>query len=450
MNKLNVVAIALIGALFFVWPIPHTGSLRDLLLAANFVLFSYFAWRQKSSVGTLRELFLPAAVLLVFTIWMYIVAIIVSPETSWSLDEIHGQWTRALVALAAGIVVAMVASRSSVLRPWILMVVFVALMVHIVYVDLEAVKYWLGGQDELYRFDGLTGGPDKVNYLSNMLFCFLLAELFYRATYHKRMLLIPNSVLAVIFLLAIVSEFGELTRNGIITLVLMLLVLGALYLFGRSSRLKISATFVGVIAMFLVVLVGVGLVASVRQSSTLGNLMDTVPLAWDTEHNKAWQDTEKYGVPRLPSGEDVDISTYLRVAWFKEGLKLVGDHPLGIGYGRNAYGHGMMAKYGMSKGHSHSGLLDIAIGVGIPGAMLWIAFFASLMYLAYRRIRAAPNYPAVLLLLVLVDYGARVLLDSVQRDHMLQQFMFLAGLAAVMMVTETKTVGRNKSAQKHG
>jgi hypothetical protein len=357
---------------------------------------------------------------------------------------------RALMALAAGIMAAMAASRSSVLRPWILMVVFVALMVHIVYVDLEAVKYWLGGQDELYRFDGLTSGPDKVNYLSNMLFCFLLAELFYRATYHKRMLLFPNSVLAVIFLLAIVSEFGELTRNGIITLVLMLLVLGTLYLFGRSSRLKISASFVGVIAMFLVVLVGVGLVASARQSSTLGNLMDTVPLAWDTERNKAWQDTEKYGVPRLPSGEPVDISTYLRVAWFKEGLKLVSEHPLGVGYGRNAYGHGMMAKYGMSKGHSHSGLLDIAIGVGIPGAMLWIAFFASLMYLAYRRIRAAPNYPAVLLLLVLVDYGARVLLDSVQRDHMLQQFMFLAGLAAVMMVTETKTVGRNKAAQKHG
>lgn len=449
MGTLNVIALALVGALFFVWPIPHTGSLRDLLLAASLVLFGYLAWRDSQPKAVLRELSFPVMVLAAFTVWLYIVAIFISPETAWSLDEIHGQWERALAAMAAGVLVALAVSRNPILRPWALVVVFVALMVHIVYVDLEAVKYWVGHAGS-YRFDGLTGGPDKVNYLSNMLFCFLLAELFYRATCKKRMLLFPNSVLAVIFLLAVVSEFGELTRNGIVTLVLMLLVLGALYLFGRGSRVKISAAFVGIIAMFLVVLVGVGLITSARQSSTLSNLLATVPLAWDTEHNQAWQDTEKYGVPRLPSGEPVDISTYLRVAWFKEGLKLVSEHPLGIGYGRNAYGHGMMAKYGVSKGHSHSGLLDIAIGVGIPGALLWIVLFASLMVLAYRRIRAAPNYPAVLLLLVLVDYGARVLLDSVQRDHMLQQFMFLAGLAAVMMVTETRTVGRNKAAKKHG
>jgi hypothetical protein len=449
MGALNVIALALVGALFFVWPIPHTGSLRDLLLTVSLVLFGYLAWRERKPMAVFRELSFPVGVLAAFTVWLYIVAIFISPETAWSLDEIHGQWERALAAMLVGVLVALVARRNPILKSWALVVVFVALMVHIVYVDLEAVKYWLGHAGQ-YRFDGLAGGPDKINYLSNMLFCFLLAELFYRATCKKRMLLFPNSVLAVIFLLAVVSEFGELTRNGIITLVLVLLVLGSFYLFGRRSRLKISAAFVGISAMFLVVLVGVGLVVSARQSSTLSNLMDTVPFAWDTEHNKAWQDTEKYGVPRLPNGEFVDNSTYLRVAWLKEGLKLVYEHPLGIGYGRNAYGHGMMAKYGMNKGHSHSGLLDIAIGVGIPGAMLWIVFFASLIYLAYRRIRAAPNYPAMLLLLVLVDYGSRVVLDSVQRDHMLQQFMFLSGLAAVMMVTETKAVGRKKSAQKHG
>ncbi|MDO8705754.1 MAG: O-antigen ligase family protein [Sulfuricaulis sp.] len=446
MGTLNRIALVFVGALFFVWPIPHTGSLRDLLLVVSFVLFGYLAWRQKLSRGALRELFLPAMVLLAFTVWAYVVAIFVSPETAWSLDEIHSQWMRALVALATGILVALAMNRNPILIPWALVVVFVALMVHIVYVDLEAVKYWLERPGGKFRFGGLTSGPDKINYLSNMLFCFLLAELYYRATCQKRMLLFPSSVLAVIFLLAVVSEFGELTRNGIVTLALVLLVLGSLYLFGRSSGVKISKAFVGVITMFLVVLVGAGLVASAKLSSTPRNLMDTVTLAWDTERNMFWQDTGKYDVPRLPNGEFVDVSTYLRVAWFKEGLKLVHEHPLGIGYGRSAFGHAIEAKYGRNIGHSHSGLLDIAIGIGIPGAVLWIVFFATLMSLAWRRLRAAPNYAAVLLLLVLVDYGVRGLLDSVLRDHMLQQFMFLAGLLAVMTVTATDTVDPDKPA----
>jgi hypothetical protein len=57
---------------------------------------------------------------------------------------------------------------------------------------------------------------------------------------------------------------------------------------------------------------------------------------------------------------------------------------------------------------------------------------------AWRHCRGGANYAALLLLLLLTDYGARMLLDSVIRDHMLQQFMFLAGLAAVLMTGAEK------------
>jgi O-antigen ligase len=164
-------------------------------------------------------------------------------------------------------------------------------------------------------------------------------------------------------------------------------------------------------------------------------LAGTVSIAWDTEHYKAWQDNGRDGWPKLPSGERVDDSAYQRIAWLKEGLLLFKEHPYGIGFGRDAFGHGLKAKYGQGGGHSHSGLLDMAIGLGIPGVLLWLVFFSSLASVAGRQYRANRNYAALLLLLLLTDYGARMVLDSVIRDHMLQQFMFLAGLAAVMMVT---------------
>ena len=81
----------------------------------------------------------------------------------------------------------------------------------------------------------------------------------------------------------------------------------------------------------------------------------------------------------------MDASAYMRIAWFKEALVFIGEHPLGIGYGRNAFGHGIKIKYGKRVGHSHSGILDLTIGTGIPGALLWLGFLLSLVYLAFRR-----------------------------------------------------------------
>lgn len=449
MTKTETAGLLLLGLLFFVWPIAHTATLRDLLLLLNLALFGYLAWQHGWPGKALWKLAFPAAILLVFTLWMYVVAVFISTETAWSLGEIHSQWWRALVALFIGVCVALATRKHPRFGQRIWFVLFAALMLHILFVDFVTVGEWLTpGPDE--RVEGLTGGPDMSSYLTNMLFGFLLAELFYRTVYKKRALPVHSAFLATAWVLALISVFGELTRNGVVTLVFMVFLLGVLYLSGQRGRLKRSFLFAGAGLMFLVVLVGVGLVATARESSSLGNLMATVPIAWDTEHNKAWQDSDRYAWPKLSNGEPVDTSMYLRVAWLKEGLMLVREYPLGVGYGRNAYGHGMKRKYGEGYGHSHSGLLDIMIGIGIPGGMLWIAFIASLIYQSYKRAWTSQNYAAVLLFLLLLDYGARTVLDSIQRDHMLQQFMFLAGLAAVMMVTQLKAKNPDQPSRTHG
>ena len=433
MKKIEIVSLVLLGLLFFVWPVPHTVSARDLLLASNLLVFSYLAWRKGWPRDVTHALSVPGAILLALTAWMYMVAVFIFPESIWTLGEIESQWWRAVVALLIGAFVATAARGNSRFTQGVFAVLLVALVAHVLYVDFQAARGLLA-PGPLERMAGLTEGPDKSNYLTNVLFGFLLAELFFRVVYKKRVLPLSHAVFAAVLALAAASVFAERTRNGIITLVLMLLLLGWFYLRERRDRLNKLVISASVIAMFAVTLGGLGLVVTARQSSSLNNLIDTVPIAWDTEHYKAWQQADPGSLPELPSGETVDLSVYLRIAWLKEGLLLVRDHPLGIGFDRNAFGHGLKAKYGRGVGHSHSGLLDMAIGLGIPGALLWLGFFASLAAIAWRRHRASGNYAAILLLLLLVDYGVRMVLDSVIRDHMLQQFMFLAGLAAVLTV----------------
>lgn len=433
MKKLALLGVVLLGLLFLAFPIPRTISLRDLLLLLALLVFGYIAWRNRRRHENPRALVVPAALLAGLTVWIYFVAFFVSPETGWSLGETNSQWLRGVMALLLGAMAALATGGEAGPRRKLLLAVLVPLLLHVLYVDFAAVKILMQHQP-LDRLGGLTEGPDKSNYLTNMAFAFLFTELFFRLVHGRRILPFGNAVLGAVTVATLLSVPVERMRNGIIALVVMLLAVGVLYLATRRGRLKRTAHVGIVLAMILVAVGGLGIAATAKQSTSLRNLIATIPIAWDTEHYKAWQDEKKYGWPVLPSGETVDPSAYQRIAWFKEGLILVGEHPLGIGYGRNAYGHGIKAKYGEGYGHSHSGLLDLTIGIGVPGALLWLGFLVSLISLAWRHYRSAGNYAAVLLLLVLIDFSIRMLVDSVIRDHMLQQFMLLAGLAAVLTV----------------
>ncbi len=439
MKKLAILGVLLLGLLFFVFPIPHTISLRDLLLLLVLLTFGYVAWRNGRWRENLRALIVPAMLLVLFTAWMYGVALFVSPETAWSLDEIGSQWLRALAALAAGVAVAMAVKTDPGLKQKVWLVIFVALALHILVVDILAVNQWshaLAMEEELGRISGLAGGPDKSNYLTNMLFCFLLAEALYRLLKKKRVLPVSHDFLVTVIVIALFSMFAERMRNGVAVFALMLLASGLLWLLAQKQRLKKTGLVVGALTLVIVTLGGLGLAVAIKGHTDLEKLIETAPIAWDTEHHRGWLDEKKYGLPRLSTGEAVDPSAYQRIAWLKQGLLMIGEHPFGIGFGRNAYGHGLKAKYGEGAGHSHSGLLDLAIGTGIPGTLLWLGFFVSLMRLAWKRARAAHGYAAMLLMLLLLDFGLRMVVDSVIRDHMLQQFMFLAGLAAVLTVAE--------------
>jgi O-antigen ligase len=272
--------------------------------------------------------------------------------------------------------------------------------------------------------------------MTNMLFCFLFAELVYRFVNKRRALPVNNIVLGSMLAAALASVFIERMRNGIIVLALLLLAAGLLSLFALRTRLRKTALVTATVALFLVAIGGLGVATAIKpMAPNFKDLVASVSIAWDTERYTAWRD-DKQAPPVLPSGETIDTSVYQRIAWFKQGLLIAKEHPLGVGFGRNAFGHGLKAKHGEGGGHSHSGLLDLAIGTGVPGIILWLGFLASLGYLAWKQYRHTRSFAALLLMLILLDFSARMVVDSIIRDHMLQQFMFLAGLAAVLTVAE--------------
>lgn len=438
MSLRNISTLFFLGALFFVWPIPGTIALRHLLMVISLALLAHAAYRHRADFVNPHTLRMPMIWLSALTIWIVADAVLISPEPSWSLKEIWGQWLMALVALLIGFLAA---------SPWIsrwgapvsrvIGVVFAGLLIHVLYVDYIGLAQLVTSGTLPSRVAGLTEGMDKSNYLTNMLMAFLLAEIFFRASFGKRTLPFGNALLAAIVAATLFSSYLEAVRNGMIGLIIMSLSLTGLYWYenrGKHSFFRLGLTFFAII-------VTAGIFSSFYAQSDprWKSFIETVPIALDTEHHKAWLNRVQYPYPTLADGTMVNASNYERVAWIKEGLLLIADHPLGIGYGRNAFGHALHVKYGVAGvGHSHSGLIDLGVGTGIPGILLWLGFIGSLMSVAWKRYDGHKSYYALVLLFIVAGFFSRMLVDSISRDHMLQQFLFLVGLLALVMLKENQ------------
>jgi O-antigen ligase len=75
----------------------------------------------------------------------------------------------------------------------------------------------------------------------------------------------------------------------------------------------------------------------------------------------------------------VSITNYERMAWGKIGLSLLPDKPLGYGLIEESFGKLTKQKWPESSlRQSHSGWLDLTLGIGIPGIILaWGAILGS-------------------------------------------------------------------------
>jgi hypothetical protein len=417
--------------LLFILPIPHTISLRYFLLLGAASLFGYLAIK-RGDFGAFRPLVLPATLFAALSIWIVFGSVFISSDPRESLSEILSQWLMAFLFLMTGAAAGIATEDNRSMQQRLLHVMFLVFLVHVLIIDVEMLWHVAASGEFTRRAHGLTDGPDKASYLTSALLVFILSELFLRFIADRPMLRMKNLPLLMALLLALASLYAESVRNTVPTLIVAGMALVFLYAgnnYHKNLRRRTYAVLV--VSLFIMIIMSLTVAAMMQRGTDWDQFSNTLSVAWDTGNHKGWLDESKYGLPVLPDGRGVEPSTYLRVAWIKEGSILVAEHPLGIGFERNAFGRGLNMKYGEGAGHSHSGVLDLAIGAGVPGVLLWFAFLISLAWLALRHIHGPRAFAALALLLIVLDHFTRMFLDSIVKDHMLMQFMLVAGLLAV-------------------
>jgi len=420
--------------LILIWPIPHTITLRDVLILLLGGVLGYLVATGRVVVKPPRGLRIPLYVCLALILWMVIVAVVLSNETAWSLGELAGQWGMGLLTLVLGAVTGMWLQESGQSQAAFLTMIFTVLIAFVIYLDLYGLWEFVNTGEIPTRIGGLEESLDKASLDVWLAGSFLMTEIVARLTTKNRFLRINNIVLAVLVIAVLFGSYLAASRNGMVVLFLLMILSGAAYVMAVHpvSRKRVFILLAGI-----VIVVPLLVTVLVRVDDRWQTFMQTIPIALDTKHNRNWLEFDK-PLPTLPDGRPVEDSNYKRIAWLKEGIVLVLERPLGRGFGRQIFGHALKEKYAVEKPetHPHSGLLGLAIGAGIPGALLWIAFCIFLIRFGYKEFRQTKSYAPLALLLLTTGFAVATTLDSMMQDHMLQEFMFLAGLLAVLSATK--------------
>ncbi len=435
----------LTGLFLFVLPIPHTLIVREAALFISVLILVLLFQRERSSLfETLASLKVQAVIFALFLGWILFLAFFVSADRGWALNEIKTQWGMGSLALVLGAGMATLARRGLLSLRTLMTVMYGALGVHVLALNvsgaigvmekLESVKPFPGLTALTAGVGGFTIGPIDGSLLASLFFVVVASETVYRALFKRRLVPVPRSLLVVSFVLVAGASVFTGLRNIVEMPILVAGVIFILFFLGREARKKVVYSLVALMPL------AIGAVfLFYRSDARWAQLSETLDLVMkEKEPARILAFSSSYDFPRLQNRKRVNVSNFIRFTKYRVALRVVREYPLGIGFGRNAFGHYLKDRYKSGVGlNSDSSLLDMAVGAGVPGVAFFGALIFSILAMSFRSFTKSRDYYALVLYLIIICFGARMVFDSVLRDHLLEIFLFVTG----MLATRVSVVG---------
>lgn len=425
--------------LLLIWSISGTVALRHFLLLA-LVLVNYKFFDKETALDWCRRF----SFLFLLTAWFVSHALFITSDAGWVWSEITSQWLRAIIVCLLGAMVAKsfvekYGTSAGKFFSWL------CLIMGLVYgslVLLTSAYYWLDNRDAITGFFPFTfsarGGKLEVSFVLSIALALVAVDVIQGFLKRKTILgLSLRKICFVAFFLVVAMLFAG-ARNALIGV--LFLALSGTFMWFLAYANKRKALLI-LFPVFLLLAVFVYFAISMDQRWQYFH--ETLLLALDTDHHSAWLTRVDY--PVMASGRAVDVSAYERISWIKVGAKLFwNDYMFGYGYGREVFGHALMAKFGASAGgHSHSGYIDLLLAGGLPAIVLWLGFVFSFIATVVKTYRRSHSPYALFLFFVLMGFNGRMLLDSVWRDHYLQLHFFIVAALWIILLSAERNLTSN-------
>jgi hypothetical protein len=357
----------LFAILFAIWALPETILIRNVCLVLGGLIGIYQIYTYRTCLANKKAV--PIFLICALFIWATLHLLFLSNNFALQLAEYASIWKRSLIgaifALGFGLGIVNTSSKT---RQWAWIVFYIGLLLPtLIYI----LKFGL-----LYceKKSGANVGSYWHIYIAKtayMGFCIpalgiALGQIYYQITEGKWLtwanLIYLGTITAVLFVF-----YAENIKNGVVYSFLFILIFIGLITLKYFKKAPVE------ISIFLALIFlgsGIFIQRHIEQNHSWQTLFADAKVALQTERNDAWRVCGSVH-PKNELGEEVSDTNYSRIAWGVNAVKLIPQFPLGYGLVERSFGHiGKQVWPNSCLSQSHSGWLDLTLGIGIPGMLI--------------------------------------------------------------------------------
>jgi len=240
---------------------------------------------------------------------------------------------------------------------------------------------------------------------------------------------ISNLVYLITLPIVVSVFYFENIKNGVAygVLLIFIFLIGLIASIFKGQWLIKSILFCAVIGTSLIFLN-----LHLQKNESWKSFGADAKVAWNTGQYQQWKYNGEKGYPINETGAAVSGTNYERIAWAKEGVKLIIQNPMGYGLVERSFSHLAKLRWPDSKLHqSHSGWIDLTLGIGVPGVALLLGCFLILIkQLGEKITNFEPSHWAISCRWALLSLLLMWCTTEISQKAYLENLIFWISLAA--------------------
>jgi hypothetical protein len=364
--------------LFGIWAIPETILIRHVCLIIGSLLGVYVIVRNHHFF--LRKQAIPIGILFLLFIWALFQLLFFETNTRLQYEEFTGIWKRTILGFifAVGFGLALVAyERGSdqdqrqyrIFRGLIYFGLMLPTLIYLLkyFLTFEVPKFGFVIPDYLkLHYESLPFYMPKTVYVAFCLPSFAIslgqiADQIHKQQWNRQLMILnAASCVAVLFVF-----YAENIKNGVAYAIILTIIFFVRLFYKYRTRIQVRD-----LLLIFAIVVSLGFFALSHQKKTQSwsTLFADMRVAVQVDQYEQWKFNGGRGYPNNDLGKMVSVTNYERTAWGVAGARLLFNNPLGYGLIERSFGHLAKERWPDSRLHqSHSGWLDLALGLGLPG-----------------------------------------------------------------------------------
>jgi hypothetical protein len=386
----DLVCLISVVVLLIIWVLPNTIALRNILLVTGGISGFIVIIQSHFFVGRSWQEMMPLYLFSLLFIWALLHFFFFSLNPELSFNELKGVWFRSVLGAITAIGLSIVLRINEALRPYFFISLFAITCINLgayIWLSFDA-GHLLLPADFIYEFVFKKIEPAVFSVIAISIACANIVYLMAKKMDLKNTRHLMYWFLGIVG--AILSSVVANTKNGVAVALGLCVLLGITLVYKASSGRGASRLKLLLPAIFIIIVI-VGGWKVHTQFASLGwnTLLEDVQISSQIDkHNfwrfnsPHWNKVEGEEFPRNSKGLLVVGNTYERISWATQGIILISQYPMGYGSINQSF-VGMLnhAKIEQQlESQTHSGWIDFGLAFGIPGLLILLLTFASIIY----------------------------------------------------------------------